>query len=78
MKALVYHGPGQIAWEEKPMPTLQDPGDVLVRISKTTICGTDLAILKGGVATVTPGRITPRPDRPTAPAAARPRRDRRR
>lgn len=57
MKALVYHGPGQIAWEEKPMPTLQDPGDVLVRISKTTICGTDLAILKGGVATVAPGRI---------------------
>ncbi|HRE27357.1 MAG TPA: alcohol dehydrogenase catalytic domain-containing protein, partial [Anaerolineales bacterium] len=57
MKALVYHGPGQIAWEEKPLPTLQEPGDVLVRISKTTICGTDLAILKGGVATVTPGRI---------------------
>jgi len=57
MKALVYHGPGQIAWEEKPMPTLQDPGDVIVRINKTTICGTDLAILKGGVATVTPGRI---------------------
>ncbi len=57
MKALVYHGPGQIAWEERPMPTLQDPGDVLVRVSKTTICGTDLAILKGGVPTVTPGRI---------------------
>ncbi len=57
MRALVYHGPGQIAWEEKPMPTLQDPGDVIVRINKTTICGTDLAILKGGVATVTPGRI---------------------
>lgn len=57
MKALVYHGPGHIAWEEKPMPTLQDPGDVLVRITKTTICGTDLAILKGGVATVSPGRI---------------------
>ncbi|NTW00167.1 MAG: zinc-dependent alcohol dehydrogenase family protein [Oscillochloris sp.] len=57
MKALVYHGPGQIAWEERPRPIIQDPGDVIVRISKTTICGTDLAILKGGVPTATPGRI---------------------
>lgn len=57
MKALVYHGPGEIAWEERPAPALQDPGDVIVRISKTTICGTDLAILKGGVPTVAPGRI---------------------
>jgi alcohol dehydrogenase len=57
MKALVYHGPGQIAWEERPLPTIQDPGDVIVRISKTTICGTDLAIIKGGVPTVTPGRV---------------------
>jgi alcohol dehydrogenase len=39
------------------MATLQDPTDVVVRISKTTLCGTDLTILKGGVPTVTPGRI---------------------
>ncbi|HMQ35869.1 MAG TPA: alcohol dehydrogenase catalytic domain-containing protein, partial [Chloroflexaceae bacterium] len=57
MKALVYHGPGQIAWEERPLPAIQDPGDVIVRVSATTICGTDLAILKGGVPSVTPGRI---------------------
>ena len=56
MKALVYHGPGAIAWEDKPMPAIRDPGDAIVRISKTTICGTDLAILKGGVPTVAPGR----------------------
>lgn len=57
MKALVYHGPGMIAWEERPMPAIQEPTDVIVRVSRTTICGTDLAILKGGVATVAPGRI---------------------
>lgn len=56
MKALVYHGPGQIAWEDKPLPVIHDPGDAIVRISKATICGTDLAILKGGVPTATPGR----------------------
>jgi alcohol dehydrogenase len=56
VKALVYHGPGRIAWEEKPAPAIQDPGDVIVQVSKTTICGTDLAILKGGIPSVTPGR----------------------
>jgi alcohol dehydrogenase len=57
MKALVYKGPGEIAWEDRPMPTLREPTDVIVKISKTTLCGTDLAILKGGVPTCTPGRI---------------------
>ena len=57
MKALVYHGPGNKAWEEKPKPAIRHPADVIVRISKTTICGTDLHILKGDVPEVTPGRI---------------------
>lgn len=57
MKALVYHGSGTIAWEERPLPKIEHDSDVIIRISKTTICGTDLAILKGGVATVSPGRI---------------------
>lgn len=57
MKALVYHGPGQKAWEERAKPSLQQPTDAVVRITKTTLCGTDLAILRGGVATVSPGRI---------------------
>lgn len=56
MKALVYHGPGQKAWEEKSKPLLQHPTDAIVKIYKTTICGTDLHILKGDVATVTDGR----------------------
>ncbi|MBK6861637.1 MAG: zinc-dependent alcohol dehydrogenase family protein [Saprospiraceae bacterium] len=57
MKALVYHGPGKKAWEEKPKPTITEPTDAIVKILKTTICGTDLHILKGDVPTVTDGRI---------------------
>jgi alcohol dehydrogenase len=57
MKALVYHGPGSKAWEEVPDAAVQEPTDVVVRIDTTTICGTDLHILHGDVATVEPGRI---------------------
>ena len=57
MKALVYQGPGKKALEDRPMPTMQASTDAIVRILKTTICGTDLHILKGDVPTCTPGRI---------------------
>jgi alcohol dehydrogenase len=57
MKALVYHGPGKRAWEDKPHPVIQDPGDAVVRVTTTTICGTDLHILKGDLPAVTDGRI---------------------
>jgi len=57
MKALVYHGPGKKAWEEKPKPAIQAPTDAIVKIVKTTICGTDLHIMKGDVPAVTDGRI---------------------
>lgn len=57
MKALIYKGPGQKALEERPKPALAAPGDAIVRMVKTTICGTDLHILKGDVATCAPGRI---------------------
>jgi len=57
MKALVYRGPGQKALEDRPKPQILDPGDAIVKIAKTTICGTDLHILKGDVATCAPGRI---------------------
>jgi len=57
MKALVYQGPGQKSWEEKPRPTIIHPADVIVRILRTTICGTDLHILKGDVPEVEKGRI---------------------
>jgi alcohol dehydrogenase len=57
MKALVYHGPGKFEWEDKPHPAIQDPGDAIVRITTSTICGTDLHILKGDLPSVTDGRI---------------------
>jgi alcohol dehydrogenase len=57
MRALVYHGPGHKAWEEVPEPEITDDGDVIVRVDATTICGTDLHILKGDVPAVQPGRI---------------------
>src|ERR1700720_3466425 len=57
MKALVYHGPGQKAWEHVPDPKIIHPTDVIVRVDITTICGTDLHILKGDVPAVTDGRI---------------------
>lgn len=57
MKALVYRGPGKKALEEFPDPKIVAPTDVIVRVDTTTICGTDLHILKGDVPTVTEGRI---------------------
>jgi alcohol dehydrogenase len=57
MKALVYHGPGRKALEDRPLPRIAAPTDAIVKISRTTICGTDLHILKGDVATCAPGRI---------------------
>jgi alcohol dehydrogenase len=56
MKALVYHGPGEKEWESKSDPTIEQPTDAIVQIDTTTICGTDLHILKGDVPTVTDGR----------------------
>jgi alcohol dehydrogenase len=57
MKALVFHGPGQRRWEAVPDPVIKEPTDAIVRIDSTTICGTDLHILKGDVPEVTPGTI---------------------
>ena len=57
MKALVYHGPGKKTLEDRPMPQIAAPTDAIVKIVKTTICGTDLHILKGDVPTCAPGRI---------------------
>jgi alcohol dehydrogenase len=57
MKALVYHGPEKKSWEEKPKPLIVEPSDAIIKVLKTTICGTDLHIMKGDVPTVTDGRI---------------------
>lgn len=57
MKALVYGGPGKKSLEQRPKPIVKDATDAIVRVTKTTICGTDLHILKGDVPTCTPGTI---------------------
>ena len=57
MQALVYIGPGRKNVEDRPKPVIQAAGDAIVRITKTTICGTDLHILKGDVATCQPGTV---------------------
>ena len=60
MRAVVYHGPGQKAWEEVPDPEIIDESDIIVRVDAATICGTDLHILKGDVPAVRNGRILDR------------------
>jgi alcohol dehydrogenase len=57
MKALVYQGPGKRSWEERPKPVPKESTDAVVKILRTTICGTDLHILKGDLPEVTGGRI---------------------
>ena len=57
MMALVYNGPGHVAWERRPKPKLLESTDAIVRVTTTTLCGTDLHILKGHVPTVTAGRV---------------------
>ena len=56
MKALKFHGAGKYSWEETPEPVVSEATDAVVRIDRTTICGTDLHILKGDVPTVESGR----------------------
>ncbi len=57
MKALVYHGPGERGWDTVDDPTIHEPTDAVVRIDTSTICGTDLHILKGDVPETTPGTV---------------------
>jgi alcohol dehydrogenase len=57
MKALVYHGPGQRSWDTVADPGVIDPTDIVVRITCSTICGTDLHILKGDVPETLPGTV---------------------
>jgi alcohol dehydrogenase len=57
MKALVYHGPDQRGWDSVDDPTIIEPSDIVVRIDTSTICGSDLHILKGDVPETTPGTV---------------------
>ncbi len=57
MRALVYHGPGRISWDTVADPVIEDPGDAVVRVGTTTVCGTDLHILRGDLAEVPAGTV---------------------
>ena len=57
MKALTYQGPGEKSWAEVPTPVVDKPTDAIIRILHTTICGTDLHILKGDVPEVAKGTV---------------------
>ena len=56
MNALVDHGSGKRTWDDQLRPAVEKPTDAVVKIARTTICGTDLHIMKGNVPTVTDGR----------------------
>src|ERR1700712_5832581 len=57
MKALVYHGPGHKSWDDVPDPRIVDDTDAIIGVDATTICGTDLHILKGDLPDTAEGRI---------------------
>lgn len=57
MRALVYHGPGQISWDPVPDPAIEEPTDAIVRVDAATVCGSDLRILRGDLPEVKPGTV---------------------
>lgn len=57
MHALVFHGPNAMSWDEVPKPVVLTDTDAIIRVEATTICGSDLHILKGDVPETTAGRI---------------------
>jgi alcohol dehydrogenase len=57
VKALIFEGPGRKTLKDRDIPVIDSATDAIVRMTKTTICGTDLHILKGDVPSCTPGRI---------------------
>jgi alcohol dehydrogenase len=57
MKALVYRGPEKIGLENVPVPKIIEPDDAIVRVTTSTICGTDIHIWHGGMPEVADGRI---------------------
>ena len=57
MKAVVYHGPGEKSWDDVPDPRIVEDTDAIIGVDATTICGTDLHILKGDVPGTASGRV---------------------
>jgi threonine dehydrogenase-like Zn-dependent dehydrogenase len=57
MKAVVFHGIGDIRLEDVPEPTIEKPTDAIVRLSASAICGTDLHMIRGTLPGMRPGTI---------------------
>ncbi len=57
MKALVYNGPEKIALEDVPVPQIIEPDDAIIKVTTSTICGTDIHIWHGGMPEVEPPRV---------------------
>jgi threonine dehydrogenase-like Zn-dependent dehydrogenase len=57
MKAVVFHGVGDIRLDDVPEPTIQQPTDAIVRITSSAICGTDLHFIRGSAPDMEPGTI---------------------
>lgn len=57
MKAVVFHGIGDIRVDDVPEPSIQEPNDAIVRLTASAICGTDLHFVRGTMAGMKPGTI---------------------
>ncbi|HEX7082855.1 MAG TPA: alcohol dehydrogenase catalytic domain-containing protein [Gaiellaceae bacterium] len=57
VKALVYDRPGTIEWREHPDPAIREQTDIILRVTTTTLCGTDVHVLNGGVPDAPPGTV---------------------
>src|SRR5881397_1486829 len=57
MKAIVFHGVGNIRLDEVPEPKIQEPTDAIVRLTASAICGTDLHMVRGTMPGMVPGTI---------------------
>jgi threonine dehydrogenase-like Zn-dependent dehydrogenase len=57
MKAVVFHGIGDIRLDSVPEPKIEEPTDAIVRLTSSAICGTDLHMVRGTFAGMVPGTI---------------------
>lgn len=57
MKAVVFHGIGDIRLDDVPEPRIEQPGDAIVRLTASAICGTDLHMIRGTLPGMVPGTI---------------------
>ncbi|MHA7633786.1 zinc-dependent alcohol dehydrogenase [Corallococcus sp. M7] len=57
MKAICWHGHGDVRYESAPDPKIEDPRDAIIRVTRTAICGSDLHLLDGYMPTMKSGDV---------------------